>query len=119
MKEKQYVTLNEDNFQAEVLENREPVLVDFWADWCQPCHTVAPVIEEIATDFEGRLKVGKVDVDNNSSLAEKFSIRSIPSLLFFKGGEVIDRVTGVVPKQVLAEKLDNPRLQVKAADVFS
>ena len=103
--ENKYVKLNGENFQREVLQSHQPVLVDFWADWCQPCHAIAPVIDSLAADFEGAAKVGKVDVDENPLLAAEFSIHSLPSLLFFKDGEVVDRVTGVVPKQVLVEKL--------------
>ncbi len=89
----------------EVLESSEPVLVDFWADWCQPCHAITPAIEDPASEFDGSAKVGKLDVDENSPVAERFSIHSIPSLLFFKDGKEVDRVTGVVSKAVLAEKL--------------
>ena len=91
--------------QSEVLQSHEPVLVEFWAEWCPPCHTIAPVIERLAAAFEGIAKVGKVDVEDNSSLAAEYSIQSIPSLLFFKDGEVMDRVTGAASKEVLAEKL--------------
>ncbi len=100
------VKLNEENFEREVLESREPVLVDFWADWCQPCHAIAPAIEALASEFDGSAKVGKLDVEENSTLAERFAIHSIPSLLFFEDGKEVDRVTGVVPQQVLAEKLE-------------
>ena len=104
--DKKHVKLNEENFEREVLESREPVLVDFWADWCQPCHAIAPAIEALASEFDGSATVGKLDVEENSTLAERFSILSIPTLLFFEGGREVDRVTGVVPKQVLAEKLE-------------
>ena len=104
--EKKYVKLNEENFEREVLESSEPVLVDFWADWCQPCHAMAPAIEDLASEFEGSGKVGKLDVEENPALAEQFSIHSIPSLLFFEDGKEVDRVTGVVSKEVLAEKLN-------------
>ncbi len=103
--DKNYVKLNAENFETEVLESSEPVLVDFWADWCQPCHAVAPAIEALASEFEGSAKVGKLDVEEIPALAERFSIHSIPSLLFFKDGKEVDRVTGVVSKEVLAEKL--------------
>ncbi len=104
--DKNYVKLDDENFEREVLESTEPVLVDFWADWCQPCHAIAPAIEALASEFDGSAKVGKLDVDENSTLAERFAILSIPTLLFFEGGREVDRVTGVVPKQVLAEKLE-------------
>ncbi len=99
------VKLNEENFEKEVLESSEPVLVDFWADWCQPCHAIAPAIEDLASEFKSSAKVGKLNVEENSTLAERFSIHSIPSLLFFEDGKEVDRVTGVVSKEVLAEKL--------------
>ena len=103
--DKKYVKLNEENFEREVLESSEPVLVDFWADWCQPCHAIAPAIEALASELEGSAKVGKLDVEEIPALAERFAIHSIPSLLFFKDGKEVDRVTGVVSKEVLAEKL--------------
>lgn len=101
-----YVTGTDDNFESEVLHSDQPVLVDFWATWCGPCRTIAPTIEELASEYEGRAKVVKLDVDNNPQTAMKYGIRSIPSLLFFKGGKPVDQMVGVVPKRVLAEKLD-------------
>ena len=100
-----YITLTEENFQGEVLESTKPVLVDFWATWCGPCQAIAPLIEEVAADFQGRAKVGKLDVDDNSSLAMQYGIRGIPALLFFKDGEVVDQLVGVVSKQLIADKL--------------
>ena len=100
------VTGTDTNFDSEVLDTDQPVLVDFWATWCGPCRTIAPTIEELASEYEGRAKVVKLDVDNNPQTAMKYGIRSIPSLLFFKGGKPVDQMVGVVPKRVLAEKLD-------------
>ena len=102
-----YVTLTDANFQAEVLDSDKPVLVDFWATWCGPCRIIAPVIEELAADFEGKAIVGKVDVDHNPQVAMNFGIRSIPTLLFFKNGQVVDQLVGTAPKRVLAERLEN------------
>ncbi len=107
VKEAKYITLTEENFQSEVLESTTPVLVDFWAEWCGPCQALAPVIEEVAVDFEGRAKVGKLDVDDNATIPMEYDIRSIPTLLFFKDGQVVDQVIGIAPKQVIAEKLDS------------
>ncbi len=104
-KHQSVVMLDADNFEREVLQSDQPVLVDFWADWCPPCKAIGPVIEEIATEFEGIARVGKVDVDENKSLAQQYAIGSIPTLLFFREGEVVDRVQGVVPKSELTGKL--------------
>ena len=101
-----YVTGTDANFEDEVLNSDQPVLVDFWATWCGPCRTIAPTIEKLAADYDGRAKVIKVDVDNNPQTAMKYGIRSIPSLLFFKGGRPVDQMVGVVPERVLADKLD-------------
>ncbi len=106
-KEAKYITLTEENFQSEVLESTTPVLVDFWAEWCGQCHALALVIEELAVDFEGRAKVGKLDVDDNATIAMEYDIRSIPTLLFFKDGQIVDQVIGITPKKVIAEKLDS------------
>ena len=100
------VTLTEENFEREVLASEGPVLVDFWADWCAPCHRIAPVLEELAGDFEGRATIGKVNVDEQTALAKRYGIRSIPALVFFHGGEVVDQSAGVRPKEALATWLD-------------
>ena len=105
--DKKYVTLTEANFKAEVLESDKPVLVDFWAGWCGPCRIIAPTIEELAAEFEGKAKIGKVDVDEQQKLAEQFGVRSIPTLLFFNKGKVVEQVVGVASKPDLAEKLKN------------
>jgi len=99
------VEVNDANFDAEVIKANTPVLVDFWAEWCGPCKMIAPTLEEIAKDYDGKLKVGKLDVDNNQSVSMKFGIRSIPTLLIFKGGQVVDQVIGAVPKKMLVEKI--------------
>ncbi|MEO0446341.1 MAG: thioredoxin [Verrucomicrobiota bacterium] len=99
--------LNDQNFEQEVINSEIPVLVDFWAEWCGPCKMIAPLLEEIASETEGTYKVGKVDIDTNQELAAKFQVRSIPTLLFFKGGEVKDTVVGATtPKAGLLGKLE-------------
>lgn len=97
---------NDSNFQNEVLNSDKPVLVDFWAEWCGPCRIVGPTVEELAKDFEGRAVVGKVNVDENSSVAAQFGIRNIPTLLIFKNGQIVDKQVGVAPKNVLAQKIE-------------
>lgn len=99
-------TLTDENFDAEVLDADEPVLVDFWATWCGPCRQIAPIIEDLADEFEGRAKIGKVDVDENPQVAQQFGIRSIPTLLFFKDGEVQEQLVGASGKKPLKQKLE-------------
>ncbi len=101
------ITLTDTNFRNEVLESQEPVLVDFWAPWCGPCKMIAPVIEEVAKEFAGKVKVGKLNTDDNQNTAAQFRIMGIPSLLIYKDGEVVDRIVGVVPKQQIVQKLEN------------
>ena len=98
--------LTDANFEENVLNSDKPALVDFWAVWCGPCRMVGPVVEEIANDYEGKAIVGKVDVDNNPEIAQKYGIRNIPTILFIKNGEIVDKQVGAVQKATLAEKLD-------------
>lgn len=105
------IEITDINFQTEVIESSVPVLVDFWAVWCGPCKVIAPVVEEIAGEYQGKLKVGKMDVDNNPETAIKFGIRSIPTLMVFKGGKVVEQIIGATPKRNLLDKL-TPHLAV-------
>jgi thioredoxin 1 len=99
------IEITDANFDQEVLKSDKPVLIDFWAVWCGPCKMVAPVVEEIANEYNGRLKVGKLDVDSNPEVSMKFGIRSIPTLMIFKGGKVVEQIIGAVPKRNLLDKL--------------
>ena len=99
--------LSNANWSQEVINSDIPVLVDFWAEWCGPCRMLGPVIDELADEYAGKVKVCKVNVDNNQSLANEFGIRGIPSILIFKKGEVLERLVGVQPKSVISSKLDS------------
>lgn len=101
-----YVILDSENFKTEVIESDVPVLVDFWAAWCGPCRMIAPAIEELAEEFHGVAKIAKLDVDAEPEIAGSLGIQSIPTLLFFRNGQVVDAAVGAVPKQALAEKLN-------------
>ena len=97
--------LTDANFDQEVLQSDRPVLVDFWAAWCGPCRAIAPTVEELATEYGGKLKVVKVDVDENPEVSVRYGVQSIPTLLVFKGGDVVERLIGAYPKAVLVSKL--------------
>ena len=103
------IKVNDENFKQEVLESKVPALVDFWADWCMPCHMVAPVVEEIAREYQGKLKVCKLNVDEARNTASNYGIMSIPTLAIFKNGKVADKIVGALPKTEL-EKAIKPYL---------
>ena len=94
------------NFQQEALESNIPVIVDFYADWCGPCKMMAPIIDELATQYEGKVKIGKVNTDENRAVASKYNIMSIPTILFIKDGQVVDTTVGALPKQALEQKIN-------------
>ncbi|MFO1497949.1 MAG: thioredoxin [Verrucomicrobiota bacterium] len=100
------LTLNETNFSDEVLKSSVPVLVDFWAEWCGPCKMIAPILDEIAQEYDGRLKIGKVNIDEQQNLASQHGIRAIPTLLVFKNGQVADQIVGLRSKRDLKANLD-------------
>lgn len=101
------VHLTDAVFNEEVVKSDKPVLIDFWAAWCGPCRMIAPIIEELADEYDGKAKICKLDVDNNQNTAMQFGIRSIPTLLIFKGGEVVDTIVGAVPKEQIVSKLNS------------
>ena len=98
--------ITDATFEEVVLNSDKPVVVDFWAAWCGPCRVVGPIIDELATEYEGKAVVGKVDVDNHQQFAAKYGVRNIPTVLVFKGGEIVNRQVGVAPKNVYAEAID-------------
>jgi thioredoxin 1 len=100
------VELTDANFEELAVQSDKPVMVDFWAEWCGPCRMVGPIVDELASDYEGKVVVGKLDVDSNNEISAKYGIRNIPTILFLKNGEVVDKQLGVAPKAALAEKLE-------------
>ena len=98
---------NENNFENEVLKSDVPVMIDFYADWCGPCRMMSPVVEMLASDYDGRVKIGKINVDEEMGLAARFGVQSIPSFVFIKDGKVVDRVTGAMPGPVLKNYLED------------
>lgn len=106
--------LNDKDFAEDVLESSQPVLVDFWAEWCQPCHMIAPHVEAIANEYDGVLKVAKMDVDNNPMTQGQYGIMSIPTLMLFKDGEVVERIRGALPKDKILAKI-TPHLNKQQA----
>lgn len=98
--------LNDANFEKEVSNSNLPYMVDFWATWCAPCRAVAPMVTELATEYEGKINVAKLNTDENPATASKYKIFSIPTLLFFKGGKIVDQVVGAVPKNELKKRID-------------
>jgi len=101
------VEVTDANFQDLVVNTDKPAIIDFWAEWCGPCRMLTPMIQELSVEYDGRLVVGKVDVDSNPGVSSQFGIRNIPTILFFKNGQVVDKQVGVVPKGVLVQKVEN------------
>ena len=100
------VEITDDNFENEVIKSDKPVLIDFWAVWCGPCKLIAPIVEELAEEYDGKVKLGKLDVDSNQQTSIKFGVRSIPTLLLFKDGKLKETIIGAVPKKAIVDKLN-------------
>ncbi len=101
------IEFTDANFEAEVIASTEPVLVDFWAPWCGPCKMIAPIVAEISTEYSGKIKVGKVNTDDNKQVAATYGVMSIPTLMIFKDGEVVERIIGAQPKEKVTDKIDS------------
>ena len=99
------LAITKENFQ-EVLSSELPVVIDFWAEWCGPCRMVAPIVDELATEYEGRVLIAKCDVEENDEITAKYGVRNIPTIVFLKGGELVDKQVGAAPKAALAEKIE-------------
>lgn len=106
MADEKVLNATDDNFDSEVLQAQEPVLVDFWASWCAPCKAIGPVIEELAGEYDGKIKVAKVNVDENPAIPGNYGVRGIPTIMLFKNGEVVDQLVGAVPKNQLQSLVD-------------
>ena len=100
------ITLTDENFEAEVLKSDLPILVDFWAEWCGPCKAIEPVLKQLADEYEGKVRIGKLNVDNYSQLAQQYSVSSIPNMKIFKNGQIIDEMIGVTPKEEIKARFD-------------
>ena len=101
------ITITDDNFETEVIKSNQPVLIDFWATWCGPCRMIAPIVEELAGEYDGKAKIGKLDVDENQGTSIRYGVRSIPTLLIFKDGKIKDTIIGAVPKSQIVQKLNS------------
>lgn len=106
MASEKVLTITKENFQKDILDAAEPALIDYWAPWCSPCRMIAPIVDEVAQEYDGKIKVGKVNVDENREIAQEFGVMSIPTLIVFKGGKAVDRVVGFKPKNELKALLD-------------
>ena len=100
------VILDSNNFEKEVVESEIPVIIDFWAEWCAPCRMIAPIFKELAGEYEGKLKFGKLNVDENQDIAMRYGIQGIPTMMIFKKGMIVDRIVGAMPKPLLKQKID-------------